>query len=143
MILPSRGQVCIDTNVLLRAFFDDDPEQSALARDFLSSLDPERRGFITFVTLTEMYWVMSSAYRVPKNECLDVLNRLVATPAFEFEDGEGLVQAIALAENGADFPDALIHVTAQQFMTEGTVTFDRKASERLGWRLLGDATTRH
>lgn len=129
--------ICLDTNILLRAFFDDDPVQSALARDLLSSLSPERPGFITFITLTEMYWVMGSAHRIPKSTCLEVMRRLASISVLEFEDGEGFVQAITLAEEGADFADALIHVTAQQLMADEVVTFDRKAASRLGWRLLG------
>lgn len=135
--LSTPSLVYLDTNVLLRAFFDDDPIQSALARDLLSSLSPERLGFITFVTLTEMYWVMGSAHRIPKSKCLEVMRRLASIPVLEFEDGEGFVQAITLAEEGADFADALIHVTAQQFLADEVVTFDRKAAARFGWRLLG------
>lgn len=130
------GMICLDTNILLRAFLDDDPVQSAAARNLLSSLTRERPGFITFVTLTEMYWVMGMRQQIPKSRCLAVLRRLASIPELEFEDGEGFVQALALAEEGADFPDALIHVTAQQFTAAETVTFDRKAARRLGWRLL-------
>lgn len=132
--------ICLDTNVLLRAFLDDDHEQSTRAREFLSGLSRERPGFITFVTLTEMYWVMGAVHQLPKSRCLDVLRQLASIPEFEFEDGEGFVQAIALAEEGADFPDALIHVSAQHFLAVGTATFDRRAARVLGWRLLGEAT---
>lgn len=130
------GFVCLDTNILLRAFLDDDPGQSATARDLLNSLTRNRPGFITFVTLVEMYWVMGMKQQIPKSRCLAVLRKLASIPELEFEDGEGFVQALALADEGADFPDALIHVTAQQFMATETVTFDRKAARRLGWRLL-------
>lgn len=130
------GFVCLDANVLLRALLDDDPVQSAIARRFLGSLTRERPGFITFITLTEMYWVMGAGKGIPKSKCLAVLRRLASIPVLEFEDGEGFVQALELAEAGADFADALIHVTAQQFMATGTATFDRKAAKQLGWRLL-------
>ncbi|MFT4259874.1 hypothetical protein [Microbacterium sp.] len=47
------------------------------------------------------------------------------------------MRALAFAEEGADFADALINSTMEQFGAAETVTFDKSASERLGWRLLG------
>ncbi len=134
--LEQQGLICLDTNILLRVFLNDDPAQSSIARQFLSSLKRERPGFITFVTLAEIYWVLSARKGVTKAMCLETLRRLASTPVFEFEDGEGFVQALSLAEAGADFSDALIHVTAQQFIATETITFDRKAARQLGWRLL-------
>lgn len=130
------GLVCLDTNVLLRAVLLDDPVQSPIAAEALRGLTRQNPGFITFVTLAEMYWVMTSSMGLSKDVCLTAIQRLVETETIEFDDGEGVVQALALAYEGADFPDALIHVTAQQFMSDGTVTFDRRAARRLGWRLL-------
>jgi predicted nucleic-acid-binding protein len=46
--------------------------------------------------------------------------------------------ALHLAEAGADFADALIHQTTEQFGASTTITFDKKAAEALGWTLLED-----
>ncbi|MFT4287446.1 hypothetical protein [Nocardioides sp.] len=55
-------------------------------------------------------------------------------PQLEFDDGETVVEAIGLAHDGADFGEALIHGTSQLYGVSETVTFDRDAARRLGWR---------
>lgn len=130
---------CIDTNVILRAVLGDDPVQSPLARMLFRSLTPARQGFITQVALAETYWVLSRSKRMPRLTCLAVIRRLVETEVLEFDDGETVVRALTLAEEGADFADALIQGTMELFGADETVTFDLDAAERLGWRLLADA----
>ena len=129
----------IDTNVILRAILGDDPVQSAMAVRLFRDLTPTHRGFITQLTLAETYWVLNRAKRLARETCLDVIRGLVETEVLEFEDGETVVRALTLAEDGADFADALIQGTMELFGTTETVTFDRDAAERLGWRLLVDS----
>lgn len=131
------GMIGVDTNVLLRAFVGDGDPHEPVAIDFFRGLSKARPAFIAQATLVEFYWMMRRGYRRPKAECLNIINRLVMSPAIEFDDGEGVVRALLLAEGGADFPDALIHTTFEQFQCAEAATFDREAAERLGWRLLG------
>ena len=126
----------IDTNVLLRVLLQDDPVQGPIAARFLRELGTGSPGFITQVTLAETYWVLARAKRLPPATCLAVIRRLVETEVLEFDDGEGVVRALSLAEAGADFADALIQGAMELFGVDETVTFDRAAAERLGWTLL-------
>lgn len=127
----------IDTSVLVRAVAEqDDAVAAAAARDLLSSLTIDDPGFITQVTMAELYWVLSRSYGYDRTSCLAVVQGLVRTQSLEFDDGEGVVRALHLAEGGADFADALIQGTMEQFGAHETVTFDRSAARRLGWRLL-------
>lgn len=126
----------IDTNVLLRVLLQDDPVQGAIAARFFRELGTDSPGFITQVTLAETYWVLARAKRLPRATCLAVIRRLVETEVLEFDDGEGVVRALSLAEAGADFADALIQGAMELFGVDETVTFDRAAAERLGWTLL-------
>lgn len=126
----------IDTSVLLRYLTRDDEAQHAAAEEVMLALTPESPGFITQVTLVELYWTLARGYRFSKQQCHDVLRRLVWSDALEFDDGEGVVRALHATEEGADFADALIHETMAQFGVAETVTFDRRASAHLGWRLL-------
>lgn len=135
---PKHALTGIDTNVLLRALLQDDPAQGAIAAQVLRNLDKESRGFITQVTLVETYWVLSRAKKLPRSVCLAVIRRLVETEYLEFDDGEGVVRALTLADEGADFADALIQGTMELFGVDTTVTFDRAAAQLLGWQLLGD-----
>jgi predicted nucleic-acid-binding protein len=131
--------VGIDTNVMLRAILDDDPTQSPEAKEFFRSLTRDTRGFITQVSLAELYWVLHRGERMPRAECLAVIRALVESEVLEFDDGESVVRALSLAEEGADFADALIEGTMGLFGATETVTFDGDAAERLGWRLLAHA----
>lgn len=126
----------IDTNVLLRAILGDDPDQATSAQDLLLGLTAECPGFVTHVSLAELVWVLGSAYRYGTKDRLKVVRRLVEDPVVEFEDGESVVRALTLAEEGADFADALLHASGEPFGVDEYVTFDQHAAETLGWRLL-------
>lgn len=126
----------IDTNVLVRYVVGDDERQFAAAARTLESLSEDRPGFVTQVVLAELYWVLARTYRYPAASCLAVVRGLVATASMEFDDAEGVVRALELAEAGADFPDALIQGAMELFGVRDTVTFDEAASRRLGWRVL-------
>jgi predicted nucleic-acid-binding protein len=127
----------IDTNVLVRYLVRDDEQQHAAAAAALETLTEDAPGFVTQVTLVELYWVLARSYRNPTTACLQVMRRLLNTATLEFDDGEGVIRALALANEGADFADALIQGAMELFGVSETVTFDRAAAQRLGWRLLG------
>lgn len=126
----------IDTNVLVRALVDVDDPQHGPATELLDSLTEKVPGFITQVTLVEFYWVVHRALGIDRASALKVIRALVETPTLEFDDGEGVVRALVLAESGADFADALIDATMSMYGIRETVTFDKGAAGRLGWRLL-------
>ncbi|GAA4480176.1 type II toxin-antitoxin system VapC family toxin [Microbacterium panaciterrae] len=130
------GLVGIDTNVILRYLIRDDEAQFAAAAEVLEACTPDKPGFLTAVNLAEIYWVLQRSYRLSREASLSMIRRLLEVETLEFDDSEGIVQAVELAENGADFADALIHATYLQFGVSEAVTFDRAAARRLGWRLL-------
>jgi predicted nucleic-acid-binding protein len=130
----------IDTNVLVRAFAEKrDAEAATAAREFLLGLTPDDPGFIAQVTMAELYWVLFRTYGYSRRDCLAVVRGLLETESMEFDDGEGVVRALTLAEDGADFADALIQGAMELFGVSETVTFDRAAARKLGWRLLDEA----
>ena len=51
----------LDTNVLVRYIMQDDPEQSPKATELIESLTGENPGYITMVSVIELYWVLTSA----------------------------------------------------------------------------------
>lgn len=126
----------IDTNVLVRALADVDHPHHAPAKEVLAGLTEHEPGFITQITLAELYWVMTKSLGIDREMRLRVIRGLIETPSLEFDDGEGVVRALSLAEAGADFPDALIQGALELFGIDEMVTFDKAASKRLGWRLL-------
>lgn len=126
----------IDTNVLVRALAQDDARQSALAAAFIAGLSPQRRGFVTVVTLVETYWTLRRTVKLSRGKALRAIRFLVEADSIEFEDGEAVFEALMAAEEGADFPDALIAASMRLFGVDRVVTFDRKAASNLGWELL-------
>ena len=51
----------LDTNVLVRYIMQDDPKQSQKAVRLIESLDSTVPGFITVVSVVELYWVLTPA----------------------------------------------------------------------------------
>lgn len=127
----------IDTSVLVRALVDVEHPQHPIAAQALTSRTTADPGFITHITLVELFWVLRKSYGIDRESILAVIQALVETSTLEFEDGESVVRALALAEAGADFSDALIQGSMELFGIDETVTLDQAASRRLGWRLLG------
>lgn len=126
----------IDTSVLVRALVDVDHPQHPAAAHALTSRTLADPGFISHVTLVELFWVLRKSYGIDRESILAVIQALVETEALEFEDEESVVRALSLAETGADFSDALIQGSMELFGVSETVTLDRDASRHLGWRLL-------
>lgn len=128
--------ICLDSNVVLRLLVGDDERQSKLAMELFRTLTKEAPGFITSVTLVEIAWTLGRRYGFSKPDVLDALENLLTSEELEFDDGEGMWRALLAAREGADFADALIADTAQLWGCEEVVTFDRKAADALGLRLL-------
>lgn len=126
----------VDTNVIVRALTNDDEKQSPAAQEALSGFTVDDPGFVSQVTLAEIYWLLRNTYRLDKGTVLAALRGLIETETLEFDDAESIVRALTLAEEGADFADALIHSAGELFGTTQTVTFDRRAAAHLGWQLL-------
>ena len=50
----------LDTNVIVRYIMQDDPKQSPKATQLIESLRNESPGYITMVSVVELYWVSVS-----------------------------------------------------------------------------------
>ena len=50
----------LDTNVIVRYIMQDDAKQSPKATALMASLDSDHPGFITLVSVVELYWVLTS-----------------------------------------------------------------------------------
>ncbi|MDL2354571.1 MAG: type II toxin-antitoxin system VapC family toxin [Pseudomonadota bacterium] len=127
----------LDTNVLVRYIAQDDQIQSPVATTLIETLSVANPGFITLVSLVELVWVMQRCYTATKKEILVILDTLLRTQEFSFENSETVMQAMKLfAVPGADFSDCLIERSAYKAGCDFTVTFDAKAAKSAGMRLL-------
>ena len=128
----------LDTNVLIRYLAQDDARQSAIATRLIEkTLSPANRGFVSLVALLETIWVMESAYGADATVIADIVGDLLDTAALEVQDGSAVRDAIVRFRKGdVDIHDCLIGSLALQRGADKTVTFDAKASRRLGMELL-------
>jgi predicted nucleic-acid-binding protein len=125
----------LDTNVILRCFVDDDPNQAGQARRFVAErCSRENPGFVDRVALCEMVWVMLRGHRFDRKKAADVVSRLLASSDIVLEDGDAVRAALrTFVERNVDFADALIGEVNRARGCEVTATFDRKAAKLEGF----------
>lgn len=127
----------LDTNVLVRYIMQDDPAQSALASRLIESLTADSRGYVTVVSIVELYWVLTSSYDLGDEQARQALDMLLRAKELIVERAEVVLQALRKFANGkADFPDCLIACSATAAGCEQVMTFDVRASRHAGMTLL-------
>jgi predicted nucleic-acid-binding protein len=126
----------LDTNVIVRYVVRDDPEQTAQADAVFQLLTARRPGFVATVVLAELWWVLGRHYRYDRGLLCDFVRQLLASDELRVQDVRAAQAALAAADGGADFADALIAQAGVIAGCELVVTFDRRAV-RAGMRDVG------
>jgi predicted nucleic-acid-binding protein len=125
----------LDTNVLVRYIVQDNKEQAQKAADAIERLTSEERGFISCIVLCEVNWVLRTAYKIPKEERLKTLKRIISVASFDIERIECCTKALKHYEKGqADFSDYLIQEIAKHQGYDIVLTFDAKAQKDSGFQ---------
>lgn len=128
----------LDTNVLLRSFLGDDPEQSPAARRLI--VEAHKRGellLVTDVVLAEYAWVLGRTYKYDREKIALALELALTSAEIETANQSAVAEAIALMRSkGADFADALIAITNRAWGCSSTWTFDRRAGSLPGFTLV-------
>lgn len=129
----------LDTNVVVRFLAQDDPVQSPLATRLFNRLSREQPGFISAVVLAEISWVLSRAYKTPRDQVSEAVEGLLRSAEVMVENAEAAYRALGAyrASSSVEFADALIAETTRLAGANEVVTFDKKAAVELGMRLLG------
>jgi predicted nucleic-acid-binding protein len=127
----------LDTNVLLRYLVKDDPIQTERAAALIESFTPERPGFITCGVLMELEWVLTSKYRLNRNNIAEILLRFMLAPEVVVEQSATVWEALRIYRSTrADFSDCLIERIGAASGCDYTVTYDVTAAKTTGMRLL-------
>jgi len=128
----------LDTNVLVRYITQDDPQQSILATQFIEKqCTPESPGFINYIVLCELVWVLRRCYKAERTQSLQVIEQLLRTAQFQIQEPQVVWRALRQAQTGqADFADYLISQINLTHDCEITFTFDTGAAGISGNRLL-------
>jgi predicted nucleic-acid-binding protein len=118
----------LDTNVLVRYLTQDDVAQARKANALMTDLlSKGERCFIGSVVLCEVVWVLRGAYGFDKATIVSVLEKLLATGQFTFQDKDLARRAILDYRTGrGDWADYLIGRQAEDAGCGFTATFDRR-----------------
>lgn len=127
----------LDTNVLVRYIMQDDPRQALKASKLVESLTATAPGFVTLVTVVELFWVLSGAYGLTREQLVEAFDALIRAKQLVVEQKDQVVRALRVyGTSSADFPDCLIERTAQAAGCEKVMTFDVGASKQAGMTLI-------
>lgn len=128
----------VDSNVLLRLFVVDNPEQYAKARSFFAKRDAQDPAYVSAVVLAETVWLLRRRYGYSRTAIATILRGILSSDDFRVEYGEQL--AGLLEQNSVppvQIADFLIAWCARAAGSPQTVTFDRRAAARVpGMELL-------
>lgn len=127
--------IALDTNVLVRFLVEDDPGESARARQLIEQkLGQDLPFFVADVVLCEVVWVLRSNYRLPKSHTLDTLEKLLHATQLTFSSSDRIARALRAFRSGrGDFADYLIREEARDFGYQTVVTFDRDLLKETGF----------
>jgi predicted nucleic-acid-binding protein len=83
--------------------------------------------YVNHVVLCELAWILTSVYAHPKQDIVRMVDALLLTGGFRFEDKASVEAALEDYKNSnADFPDCLIGRRNLAAGCESTLTFDRQ-----------------
>lgn len=116
-------KITADTNLLVRAAIEDDPDETPLAQQILRDAEVVA---LTFPALCEFVWVARSGYRRSPREILLSLRALLSAPNVEAAF-DAVAAGLAMLDAGGDFADGVIAFTGRQMGGTVFASFDRKA----------------
>jgi predicted nucleic-acid-binding protein len=75
----------LDTNVLVRYIVQDDPKHSPKATQLIESLDSDNPGYISLVSVIELYWVLTSCYALTAEQVAQAQEAILRAKQFLVE----------------------------------------------------------
>ena len=120
-------RITADTNVLVRAAVDDDPDESRLAAEILREAEIIA---VTLPTLCEFVWVLARGYAVERPAITTAIQRLVDSANVRV-DRPAVDAGLAVFEAGGDFADGVIAFEGRRLGRSIFTSFDREAIELL------------
>ena len=128
----------LDTNVLVRYFTQDDPQQFRKATELIEGrLIESNPGFISLVALMETIWVLTRSYGFGTPAIAKAIERMLQADTLVVQNEQEVFTAMTMMRTGqSSFADALIGALPAWAGCETTLTFDRKAARLGGFTLL-------
>lgn len=116
----------LDTNVFVRFLVDDDAEQGTRAKGLISSAVARGESLhVSYITLCEVVWVLTTAYGFSRDRVAGVLDALLHARELSFADVDACLMALRRFRNGeGDLADYLVLADARAHGCEAVSTFD-------------------
>lgn len=120
-----------DTNVLVRAYLEDDIDQTKEAKNFLSEATKNNSLFISSYAILEFAWVLKTK-GVGKNEIYDSIITLTNAVGVFIGQREVVLEALEKFIKGkADFGDYMILAEGEKNKCYKLKTFDKAIQKEL------------
>jgi predicted nucleic-acid-binding protein len=127
----------LDTNVLVRYIMQDDIKQSPKATKLVDSLTVDSPGFVSIVSVVELWWVLSSSYDLNREQVAQALELLLRSKEIVVDRSDQVLKALRVFKvSAADFADCLIERSAASVGCTRTMTFDLRAAKSAGMTLV-------
>lgn len=126
--MPPEKAYLIDTNVLLRFLLDDHATFSPKAKRFMQEVfNKDKITILPAVVLVECVYVLEKFYRVPRNDIVANLSRLLTYPGIVNPDKADLLKALMLhRHSGTDIVDCILAALSSEHSP--VVSFDKDFS---------------
>jgi predicted nucleic-acid-binding protein len=130
--------ICLETNILVRYLTQDDPGQSSKAiQEIEKGLADGKMFFVADIVICELVRVLESAYGNGPREIAPVLENILRTKQFRFENKDLLWKSLADYRNKkGDFADHLIGHVGHIAGCHETLTFDSALKDHPVFRVL-------
>ncbi len=116
-------KITADTNVLLRAAVQDDPDQ---ARQAAKLLQQSELVAVPVPVFCEFVWVLRRGYKISAPEISDAVRRLIKS-ANVVVNRPAIEAGLSVLDAGGDFADGVIAYEGDWLGAEEFVSFDSKA----------------
>ena len=120
-------RITADTNVLVRALVQDDPEQARAASALLEQAELIA---IPLPVLCELVWVLRRVYRFAPSDCASAIEALMQSSGVSM-DRPAVRAGLRLLAAGGDFADGVIAYSGRALGSEQLVTLDHDAARLL------------
>lgn len=120
-------RITADTNVLVRALVEDDPDQAHLAKTVLQEAELVA---IPLPVLCELVWVLRRVYSLDRDVCGEAITALLQSRTV-VADRPAVEAGLRVLAAGGDFADGVIAFEGRALGGSTLVTFDHDAARLL------------
>jgi predicted nucleic-acid-binding protein len=116
--------VLVDTNVLVRHFTGDPPDQARRATERIRRAAANEL-LLLDLHVAECVYVLEGPYRQPKSAVAELIGSILGVAAIRLENRPVILRCLDLYVAGLDFADAYLVARAEDAAIGSVLSFDR------------------